>query len=756
MPDLTPTSAQIVLVFGWVRTAISSLLVLACAASIAHATPYETFVDVDNEGDLLDLLAAGTITEDTYNELLDLLTRGVDISRADRNELYTLPNLTYEDVDAILAYRKLNKGRIKDPAELVTSGALSEDKLLAIASFIITREQADKPFAANGWIRVMTRANPHDFNPYSPQDPLLPPLGLRTRFTALRYVTAGAALTTTRLDIGNPVYDPARGALVADQRSYQFRAPKAYLKYENDHLAVIGGSYRIGFGQRLTFDNSSAYSPNGVYIDDQLFYSADLNRACRESQGELISSPCTGIRSAEYVTPDFAWRDGLFGIAAGAKKIELPTGHMQLYGFGSVARKSIYQYELVDRNKCNDPHDDDASGGVCAAPDVFVKPEGSLLDATSRHSFATLPNVFQERLAGGNLTYFADRRNSVGITGYGAQHINLVGGVDLDYQEWSRFPTGKKFGAVGANFSFGRDWLDLFGEATVSIDAMPEQDPSLTPAKGGGGPAAILRMTATRKKEELEVVARYFSTDYLNPYGRPIAQNDQFEGQRARDEAGGRVRYIRTSKEMQIRALADVWTNPSDPDKPVKIDTYARVNVKTTPVLWLGLWERFQDKNLKLTGHDQCFEISNELDETGETIPCAGMQLSTIVRAQYEPNNRMSATLQVEHQLLDDNTQMELVNKFRQDLAIWAVGYYRPGPQTRARVRVRFLDEAIHDNTYQERSIAGLVDVTQRVRERDSVRVRIDTKFWLDKRDSTLDRVPNPELSLWLFYEAKL
>ncbi len=77
MPDLTPTSAQIVLVFGWVRTAICSLLAVACAASLAQATPYETFIDVDNEGDLLDLLAAGTITEDTYNELLDLLTRGV-------------------------------------------------------------------------------------------------------------------------------------------------------------------------------------------------------------------------------------------------------------------------------------------------------------------------------------------------------------------------------------------------------------------------------------------------------------------------------------------------------------------------------------------------------------------------------------------------------------------------------------------------------------------------------------------------------
>ena len=738
------------------RVAISSLLAVACAAGVAHATPYESFVDVDDEGDLQDLLAAGTITEDSYNELQDLLSRGVDLARADRNELYTLPNLTYEDVDAIIAYRTLNRGRIKDPAELVSAGALSEEKLLAISSFIITRQPGEKPFGAHGWVRLMTRASPHDFDPYAPQDPFLPPLGLRARVTAARYLTVGAALTTTRLEIGDPVYDPARDALVAEARSNQFHWPKAFVKYETDSFAAIGGTYRAGFGQRLVFDNSSAYSPNGLYIDDQLFFSPDLATGCKVSAGELITSPCSGPRGDEYVTPDFAWRDGLFGAALGAKKLELSTGWLQAFAFGSVSRRSIYQYELVDRGKCSDPHDDDADAGVCDAPQVFVKPEGNLLTPSPRHSFATLPNVFQERVVGGNIAYFADRRNTVGLTGYGAQEHNLIGGIDLDFQEWSRLPTGKRFGAVGANFAFGRDWLDLFGEAAVSFDAMPEQDPSLTPAKGGGGPAAVLRMTATRKKEELEVLARYYSVNYLNPFGRPIAASDEFEGQRARDEAGVRIRYVRTNKELVIRALADVWTNPSDPNGAPKVDTYVRANVKTTPELWLGLWERFQDKNLKTSGHDQCFELSSETDETGETVPCGGMQLSTIGRATYEPNKKMSGTLQLEHQLVDDNTQMELKSKFRQDVAAWFVGYYRPNKDMRMRFRIRYLDEAIHDNTYLERSVAARGEVAFKVRERDLMRIRLDGKWWLDKRMSTIARVPNPELSLWLFYEAKI
>jgi hypothetical protein len=742
-----------------VAATIRSLGVLVCAllaSRPAGATPYEVFVDIDEEGDLQDLLAAGTITEETYNELLDLLSRGVDLVRADRNELYTLPNLTYDDVDAIIGYRQLNRGRIKDPAELVAAGALSEEKLLAISSFLITRQRGENPLAASGWVRAMSRVSQRDFNPYEPQDPFLPPMGLRARVVAARHLTAGLALTTTRQQIGDPVYDPSRGALIADDRSYRVQVPKGYVKWETDAIDAVVGTYRIGFGQRLVFDNSSAYSPNGLYSDDQLFYTADLSTACKLSDGELLSDACPV--GTEYVTPDFNWRQGLFGASVGAKKLELPTGWLQIYAWGSMARRSIYQYELVNRDTCDDPQNDTDPG--CAAPNVYVKPDGNILDPAARHSFATLPNVFQEQLAGGNVTYFSDRRNSVGVTAYGARQENLISGIDLDLQEWSRYPTGKKFGAVGANFAFGRSWLDVFGEAAVSFDAMPEQDPTLTKAKGGGGPAGILRMTATRKREELEVLARYYSTDFLNPYGRPITGPDEFEGQRARDELGGRVRYIRTGKELVIRALADVWVNPSVDGTPPKIDTYVRANVKTTPTLWLGLWERFQDKNLTASGDGQCFETGTEEDdETGEPIPCGGMQLTTIVRASYEPDKTASVTVQLQHQLLDDNTstaQMDLMGKFRQDVSAWLIATYRPNKDMRFRFRMRYADDAIHSNTYLERSLAGRVEGTLRLRERDSMRIRVDVRQFMDKRSATLLREPNPELSLWLFYEARL
>jgi hypothetical protein len=99
---------------------------------------------------------------------------------------------------------------------------------------------------------------------------------------------------------------------------------------------------------------------------------------------------------------------------------------------------------------------------------------------------------------------------------------------------------------------------------------------------------------------------------------------------------------------------------------------------------------------------------------------------------------------------------MASASKFRQDIAAWLIALYRPTPGIRLRGRVRYLDEAIDDNTYLERSVSALGEVTARVRDKDNLRVRVDTKFWLDERMSTQQRVPNPELSLWLFYEARL
>ena len=733
-------------------------------AAVAHATPYETFVDIEDQADLDDLLAAGDITTDTYDELLELLANGVDLNSADRAQLYALPNLTYEDVDAIIAYRDAQKGVIRDPAGLVSAGAITEGKLLGIAAFIVVRAGA-AGLRLRGVAQAMTRYAPSDGD----SDYEMPPFASRGRFGLFKHLRFGYAATVSRLQIGDPVFDPNRDALIAARPGTQFHLPKLYVQYETDDVSLIAGSYRAGFGQRLVFDNTGRYTSNGFVPDDQLFFSTDLATQCRESGAEL-PSPCVGAPRYRYVTPDWRWSQGLFGVGTGLRKVPAGTGWLQVYGWGSSSRRSVYQYELYDKRKCVDsagrpktPYDD--MDPNCAAPPVFVRPDGDLLEPTTRHAYQTLPNVFRENLAGVNVGYFADRRNSVGLTGYYAQESNLLDGVDLDTQEWSRIPIGGVFGAGGANLAVGRGPIDVFAEFAYTYDKSPDPD---GPIEGGGGPGAILRITHTHKRQEIEGVFRYYGIDHENPYSRPISQSDELDGSRARDEVGGRVRYTQSDKLYSVRAAVDVWsplTTMRDESilgkkrAQLKLDTYVRTDVRTSHETWAGLWLRYQDKDLQEGGKDECFEVSTEENEVGETIPCQGRQLTSTARVSYRPNRLLNLSAMLEHQLLDDEA-LTMGKKFRQDWGAWLIALWHPQPRMRVRGRVRYLDESSGllggDDANLETSLSTVLDVAFGLREKDAIRVRADAKFYLDDRTSTDDREPNPDFQLWLAYEAKL
>jgi hypothetical protein len=228
------------------------------------------------------------------------------------------------------------------------------------------------------------------------------------------------------------------------------------------------------------------------------------------------------------------------------------------------------------------------------------------------------------------------------------------------------------------------------------------------------------------------------------------------------------VRYTTTQKLYSIRAALDMWT-PLTTTKDasivgeertqMKVDTYVRADVRTSQEVWAGLWLRYQDKDLQRGGHDQCFEISNEENEDGETIPCAGRQLTTIARARFVPDKSMSFTGMLEHQLLDDNTISK--TKWRQDLGATVIGLYRPPRQrVRLRLRLRYLDESSEllggDDMNLETSLSMSGDAAFQLREKDSLRVRLDSKFYFDDRTSTNDRDPNSDFAIWLQYEARL
>lgn len=709
--------------------------VLAIAATAvpvaARAAQYEIFIAVEDEEDLYELLTDGEISEDTFNTLLGLLRRGLDLNTASREELYSLPNLTYAEVDAIIAYRE-GAGRIDDPAALVAAGALSPEKLLAIAPFLIIRAPDKRRLVADGFVRGA------GLYTAGADDP--PPGYLQVRASSWSNVTVGVAGVVTHHRLGEVSYDPFRLGLAAEGPAARVHVPKVYVWWENDDVAVIAGTYRIGFGQRLTFDSTDQYTPNGFQRDETIERSTDMTRACRLSTGELDSSPCAGDKQYEYTTPDFSWREAQRGLAIGAKKLATGGGSwLQAYSFFSYQNRSIYQYQLYDRGQCLDPRSEEDG---CGAPPVFEAQDDVGAQAPGL-SFFTLPGAYREILGGANLSWFHDRRTHVGVTGYGARVDWNVDGIDLDFQEWSPYPFGGPFGAIGLDGAVGAGRADLAFEVARSFDSMPEGN-----GAGGGGFAGIARATATFRRSELEASFRWYDRAFANPYAGPISAPDTEEGNRARDEAGVRVRYSGlVQKVLRLRASADVWVEPSE--NIPKLDLRWRSDFDQSNLLRWGIGLEYKNNSLTAACEDDSGAF---LDD--DYVTCADSQVRILGRVRWQPMRKLTVGALYQHELIDERAgDADAGDPLRQDSSFVLEANGWATPDLRLRTRYRFLFDDISDAGSLEQSHRWSMDVLYRKLEGYRLRARYDLVWFTDDRASTAARTPNPQH--WLLLQAE-
>lgn len=701
-------------------------LVSGLAPTDAEATPYEVFIDIDNEDDLYDLQNANVIDDATFQTLVELLQRGVDLNKAGRKTLYALPNLTLNEVDAILSYRDV-VGRIQDPSTLVTQGILRSDKLNAIAAFLVVGD-ADDEIPLSGTARMQSR--------YSLRDTGAPASAIQVRAQAKQNFTMGLVALNTRLTLGEIRYDPVREALSAQEATDRFDIPKAYVQWQGEKLSAIVGTYRTGFGQRLTFDNTNQTDPDGFYGDSDVFYGATLSRDCRLSTGELTSSPCPAADGLTYVTPDYRSRDGLMGVAASVRELKVGKGNLEAHAFASYQPRQIYQYELYDRSKCDDPRSDDPD---CSAPDVFRTAKNPL-DLSPEFSFQTLPDMYVEKIVGGNVAYALNRRTRLGVTGYGAQVDWLIEGIDLDFQEWSSLPYGGGFGAVGVDAATGIGKTDFFAEVTRTFDSMPS----------GGGLGAIARSVTAWNKNQVEASLRYYDEDFANPHARPVAAPDEFEGLRARDETGARIQYTgEFDKRFRVRSKLDLWTSPSQSSK--EVIAFVRGDMELNDRVTMGAWTQYQDRDLGRNGRDECFEgQETEIGPDGP-LSCAGQQYQATGRVRFAPTRDLWLDLQYQHQVLDDS---RYDTRYRQDVSVVGTVTAKINKEFRLRARSRYLFEDISDSTYRETNWRSYADLTYKLRKRDTLRIRYDLVMFLDDRESTKTRDPNPEHWMRLEYRA--
>jgi len=682
------------------------LLFVVCTASFvprpATAVHYEVFIDIETEEDLYDLLVTGQISEASFGALLQLHQTRVELNRAGREKLYLLPNIDFTDVDGILAYRD-EVGSIHTLGDLVAAGVLERKVADSLRAFVMVRPLEVGKGRADGFVRAQTRWTGR-------YDRLPPATALQGRIHALGHLDAGAVAALTRNRLSRVRWDPIRGGLSVEPERVRLEAPKAYVEWEDDAWELIAGTYRIGFGQRLTFDVTDQVTPNGAFGDYELRRENELTLRCRRVPGELAASPCPGDRTVR-VTPDFAWTNRLTGVAVGSKHLPAGSGWLQTYGWGSYQVHRAQQIEIVDGGRCRDPRRDEDPD--CAAPAVYVRGDDPS-EPASVTRYASLPRVFAEALAGAHVSYFWQARVHLGVTGYGAIPRWLVDGVELDFQELARRPFGGPFGAVGVDAAYGFRRQDFFAEVARSFDRQ---------ANRGGGYGALLRSVTTLATGELDVAARYYGPRFANPYARPVSAPDELDGLRARDEVGLRVRTaMKLRPRLSMWSLADGWRPLSSPHWKGLLAT--RLDARLAPAWGWATWVEYQT--------------------SGRFLWAA--------KLTYEPVRRLTASCQLQHRLV---RAASLFTRVRHDLAAIVNVSTRPIEVLRVRLRARYDFEDVADNHRLAQVLWSHVEAELSIRTRDTLRIRYDLRIFLDKRESTRRRRPNPEHWLWLEYVVR-
>lgn len=666
----------------------------------ARAVGYEVFIDVETEEDLYDLLATSQISERSFDALLLLHQTRVEVNRASRLELYLLPNLDYADVDRILAYRT-EAGEIHGTDDLVAAGVLASGLATSLRAFVSFRLWNVPRSHMDGFLRAQLRwTGRHDRLP--------PPMAIQARVRGPRNLDAGVVGTLTRNRVRRPLWDAARNGLSVEPEAVRFEVPKAYVEWNADRWAIVAGTYRIGFGQRLTFDATDQVTPNGLFGDYELRRQNELGLRCRRSRGELPQPPCPEADIAR-VTPDFAWTNRLTGVGVGMKHLPIGSGWMQAYAWGSYQMHRVLSSEIANARRCADPRrdrDDD-----CSSPTVYVR-TGDDRSPAAAVTHASLPAVVGEGLAGANVSYFWNLRSHVGVTGYGALPKWRVDGVALDFQEHSAKPFGGAFGAVGVNAAAGFRRQDFSAEAARSFDRQ---------AGGGGGYGAIVRSVTTLEAGEVDISARYYAARFANPYARPTSASDELDGLRARDEAGLRIRAAtELGPRLALRALGDGWRALSS--RQLRGLLFARLDLRISTAWTLAWWAQYRS---------------------------AAANTLLAVQLGFTPTHSVALSWQIQHRWLDASLA---TRRWQRDLAAVLNMTVRPTDRLRLRFRVRYDFDDLVDNHRLPQTIWGYADASLLVRHRDRLRVRYDVRAHLDRRQSTLQRLPNPEHWLWLEY----
>lgn len=684
----------------------------------ARAATYEVEPDAASELELLSLLEEGAISGETLAALLALRRAGVDPEHATRAALYGLPGLTYAGVDALLDQRARGASHEEGRGSQPDPGVLTEEEERRLAPFLVKRE----PERLSGDARLLMA--------FAASDSLPPPLALQLRAGGLAGLRAGALVVLSRRRLGAPRRDERRQALVVDGPGAAVLLPKLHVQWSGARASVLVGTYRLGFGQRLTLDTTDLPAPDGFLADDGVRPPGGLEREC------LVGG--TGCEPAERqseVTPDFRWDEGFRGIAGTVRARLGRAADVSLTGFGSYQLRSLPRHAVLDRSACEPPGA--GAGRACKAPEVLVPLGGSRAEKLTAR---TLPGVFHEWAGGGNATLSLSPRVHAGVTGWAARPVWTLEGARLDFQPGAGYPPGGGFGAVGVDAAWGLGAVDVFFEGSRSFDAAPG---------GGGGLGALQRTVLSGERRELELALRYYGRGFANPYSGAPSGPDALEGLRVRNELGARVRYLqREAHAWRLRGQAEAWTLPADGAAPgtagtVHLRTSGRVDWLVWPLFQPSLQVELRDSGAG--GDGPCSEEGEAEGSAADGGSCSGGRYAVMARVRSELTEGAAVAVQYTHaRVVEPGT-----DGARHDGQAVLDLRLRPHDAVKLGGRLAWKDEDLSERTRLRQELRATVDASWAAFGRVTARARYG--WVLDLKQARGARVP-PEPPRHLFH----
>jgi len=599
-------------------------------AGDARAYDYRVPILVDDDDDLNELLASEDITEDQWDTLRDLLRNPLDLNKADRDELYDLPGLTYEMADRIIEYRKDNP--FKRPTELKKIEGITDDVYVQLKKFVKVvkpkKVKVGKPkkrgFKGKVRVKVVDRIKEAGTSTTSKADEDLPEGYLQVKVEDPGTFEAGAAvMTRTTLGEVESIGDNLHNApIVVDDEGlpkdsfaldkyYYIRTagdtylpawPKLYGMTELGGVEMLAGSYRIGFGQRLVFDSTGRSNPAGFVPD-------------------------LTVNEGYY---GFSFYKGQFGAAATIPFGLTPDLGLEATPFFSWWRYDVNQYYIKHARSSllGGCHKDNLEAGdpadpTCYEPYAILEPYGNTPGTYTYRYGESLPHSYSELIGGANVRLLFLGRSHVGVTGY-VDKVDFALGDDLTvFKGNTPFPERDMFFAGGLDTALVFDPVSVYGEGAIN---------------DLGAPAGLVRAVSEVGDFVLEANVRYYSEDYDNPHAKSYNMSDLYDGSRLKGEMGGMlsVRY-RPFKWFAARLDQDIWRSPAWKDKdtqeekvfPWRAETYAKLDFVPVDKLRVGVFGVWADKDIEQQGsmEDDYYGTSGELPQGGKYQ--AGAQLST-------------------------------------------------------------------------------------------------------------------------------